>query len=244
VTFSAEKITALSREIDASASLLRHGFLILADEQFASRDSEPLFACLAGGAEKLLKLTFGLMTVDEGGDWPSIATMQHAGHKITELDATARRLLVERQSRSTQPDLIRHLLAATEGHPGVIQVLATLERYAVEGRFFNLDLLGGRAQGKASPAELWHELEMDIVEANPEMIDQSATGEYEQVRQTMDRIIASSLGIWCELLLQSWTTGVCGPLALQRSPQLELGHPSPRALPKHTAAGNRRRSAR
>jgi len=64
VTFSAQEAEALSREIDASASLLRHGFAILADPRFAFRDSEPLFACLAGGAEKLLKLPFGLLTVE------------------------------------------------------------------------------------------------------------------------------------------------------------------------------------
>lgn len=65
---------------------------MLADYRFASRDAEPVFACLAGGTEKLLKLTFGLVTVDGGGAWPSKATMQQAGHKIVELDATVRDL--------------------------------------------------------------------------------------------------------------------------------------------------------
>lgn len=153
--FSQEESAALSREIDAAASLLRHGFTILSDYRFASRDAEPLFASLAGGTEKLLKLTYGLMTVDDGGEWPSKATMKNAGHKIVELDATVRRLLVERHRRSSAPGLIARLLERTDGHPGVSQILATLERYAVNGRFYNLDLLGGRAQGEASPEELW-----------------------------------------------------------------------------------------
>lgn len=69
---------------------------------------------------------------------------------------------------------------------------------------------------------------MDIVEANPDMLDQAAAGEHEEVRQDMNQIIAWSLGIWCELLLRSWLTGVCGHLAQHRSPQLELRHPPPR----------------
>jgi len=154
--------------------------------------------------------------------------MRDAGHKIAELNGTVRSVLKERQSRSTNPDLIRRLLEMTDGHPGVIQILATLERYSVEGRFYNLDLLGGRAQGKKSPAELWNELEMDIYETNPDLIDQATAGEHAQVRRIMDGIIAWSLGTWCELLVQSWATGVCGPVAQQRSTQLELGHPPPR----------------
>jgi hypothetical protein len=219
---------AISSEIDAASSLLRHGFAILGEYRFASRDAEPVFACLAGGAEKLLKLTFGLATVADGASWPSKATMQGAGHRIVELDGTVRELIVEGRDRSTAPGLISELLEMSDGHPGIVQVLATLERYAVDGRFYNLDLLGHRAQGDASPHELWSELERDIVEANPEMLDQLAGSEAEQARHDMNRIIAWSLGIWCELILRSWMTGVLGELAQQWSPQLQLGHPPPR----------------
>jgi hypothetical protein len=146
VDLGPERVAALSREIDAASALMRHGFAILDDYRFASRDAEPLFACLAGGTEKLLKLTFGLVTLDDGGSWPTKATMQNAGHKIVELDATVRGLLVKRQRRSTAPGLIARLLEMVDGHPGVVLTLATLERYAVNGRFYNLDLLGGRAR--------------------------------------------------------------------------------------------------
>jgi hypothetical protein len=169
-----------------------------------------------------------LATVADGGGWPSKATMQNAGHKIVELDGAVRELIVKRRDRSTAPGLIAQLLEMTDGHPGVVQILATLERYAVDGRFYNLDLLGGLAQGNASPQELWSELELDIVEANPEMLDQLAGPQYALARQTMNRIIAWSLGTWSELIQRSWMTGVIGEAAKQWSPQLELGHPPPR----------------
>jgi hypothetical protein len=231
MTFRTAERVALSREIDAASSLLRHGFEILGGYRFASSDADPLFACLAGGTEKLLKLTFGLMTVDDGSYWPSKATMQGAGHKIVELDTTVRGLLVERQGRSSAPGLIAQLLDMTDRHPGVVQVLLTLERYAVNGRFFNLDLLGGRTQPNPAPEDLWAELERDIVEANPGMLDQVAARQHERFRQDMNGIIARSLGLWCELLARSWVTGVCGELAQECAPQLELGHPTPRVRP-------------
>jgi hypothetical protein len=57
---------ALSQEIDAASSLLRHGLAILDEYRFLSRDAGPLFACLAGDAEKPLKLSFGLTAIDDG----------------------------------------------------------------------------------------------------------------------------------------------------------------------------------
>lgn len=219
---------ALSREVDAASSLLRHGFAILRTYRFASRDAEPVFACLAGGTEKLLKLTVGLVALDDGDAWPSRATMKTAGHKIVELDATVRAVIGARRERSTAPGIIDELLERTEGHPGVIQILRALERYAVDGRFYNLDLLGGREHHDLSPHELWGELELDIVEANPEMLDLAAEGEHEAIRADMNQILAWSLGLWCELVCRSWITGVCGPLAQQWSSQLDIGHPEPR----------------
>lgn len=43
--------------------------------RFASRDTEAVFVCFAGGAEKLLKLTAGMFAVDDHEGWPTKATM-------------------------------------------------------------------------------------------------------------------------------------------------------------------------
>jgi hypothetical protein len=232
VDLSREQWPALSREIDAAASLLRHGFAILAEYRFAARDAEPLFACLAGGVEKLLKLTVGVAALDDGDAWPSKATMKkRVGHKIVELDSTVRDMIAGRQERSSAPGLIAQLLTLTDRHAGVVRVLATLERYAVDGRFYNLDLLGGDAQGNPSPHDLWHELEDAVIEANPEMLDQLADRNDREVRTATNEIIAWSLGAWCELVRRSWVTGVFGELARHWSSQLELGHPPLRLEP-------------
>jgi hypothetical protein len=136
MSFSRAQDVALVREIEAASSLFRHGFAILAEYRFALRDAEPVFACLAAGVEKLLKLSFGLATIDDGNPWPTAATMKNVGHRIVALDATVRGLLVQRRARSTAPGLIAELLERTDGHLGIGQMLGTLERYADQGRFY------------------------------------------------------------------------------------------------------------
>ena len=226
-----EQKFALVREIDAVSTLLRHGFAIMPNYRFASRDAEALFVCWAGGAEKLLKLTVGLVAYDEGEAWPNLATMKGAGHKITELDDAARKLINLRASQSTVPGHIEALLERTDGHSGVVQILSTLERYAVKGRFFNLDLLAGQMQAGERPLDLWEELHQMILEANPDMMEDLAGESWEDARQELNKIIAWSMALWCELLRSAWATGVCGALARMQSPSLDLGHDQ--FLPAH-----------
>lgn len=220
---------ALSYEIDATGTLFRHGLSILAEYRFAASDAEAVFVCFAGGTEKLLKLTYGLLAIDDGDEWPPQATMKDAGHRITELDRHVRTALAERVDRSTAPGLIAKLLDWTAGDPGIAQILATLERYATNGRFYNLDRLGGVEQPGESPQALWEELQMMVIDANPELLEQMAGPERDDARRTINRIIALSLGAWCELIQRSWITAVCGAEAQRWGFQLDLGHTVPKA---------------
>jgi hypothetical protein len=218
---------ALSHEIDATSTLFRHGFAILREYTFASRDAEAVFVCLAGGAEKFLKLTVGVVAVDEGRGWPAKATLKKAGHRITELDDGVRETIARRAQLSSAPGLIANLLAATAADAGVKQALTTLERYATNGRFHNLDRLGGEATSDESPHDLWEELQQMVLEANPEVLEQLAGAGHREARIGINEILATSIGGWCELIRRSWITGVCGDQAQQWSYQLDLGHEAP-----------------
>jgi hypothetical protein len=121
------------------------------------------------------------------------------------------------------------LLEWTGADPGIAQLLNTLERYATDGRFYNLDLLGGFEQGE-SPQNLWEELQQMVIEANPELLEQLAGEDRDVARGTMNRVLALSFGAWCELIKRSWATGVCGDEARTWSPQLDLGHEVPPAI--------------
>jgi len=219
---------ALSREVDATSTLFRHGFAILDEYKFAARDAEAVFVCLAGGSEKLLKLTVGLFALEAGDPWPSKATMRTTGHKITELDGSVRALIAEHQHRTAAHVHIAELLERVNENPGVSQILQTLERYALYGRFWNLDSLGGVTQPDEPPLDLWEELHSLVYDANPDLMEESAYGDYVAARRAINRILGLTLGSWCELIVRAWRTGVCGAEASKWCGQLELGYPLPR----------------
>src|SRR5436190_1127328 len=126
-------LKALSDEVDAASSLFRHGFKILSDYRFASRDADPVFVCLAGGAEKLLKLTLGLYTLDTSQAWPDVKTMKSQWrHQIAALDGHVRDLLRGRLHLSTAEGYMRRLLDKTDHDAVLAQVLETLDRYATQ----------------------------------------------------------------------------------------------------------------
>jgi hypothetical protein len=215
-----KRLKALSDEVDAASSLLQHGFRILQDYKFATRDADPLFVCLASGSEKLLKLTLGLHGMADTGNWPGANMMQSFGHRITALDDQVRPLIRNRCAQSTAPGYIQQLLDQVGRDPYINQILATLERYAVHGRFYNLDYLGDKPQPEASPAELWEELHQTLLTLQPELLAKLASPEGEEGRREINKIIGESIRLWCELIARSWMTGVIGEQAKQWSFQL------------------------
>jgi hypothetical protein len=216
------RLKALSDDVDAASSLFHHVFRILQDYKFATRDADPLFVCLAGGSEKLLKLTLGLHEMEDTGTWPSATVMRGFGHQITALDAQVRPLIRNRWAQSTAPGYVQQLLDQVARDPYIEQILATLERYAVRGRFYNLDYLGDKPQPEASPAELWEELHQGLLELRPDLLAKLASSEWEEGRRETNKIIGESIRLWCELIARSWMTGVIGEQAKQWSFQLSL----------------------
>jgi hypothetical protein len=208
------KLKALSEEVDAAAALLNHGFRILTGYRFAVHDADPLFVCLAGGVEKLLKLTLGLHGLEINNRWPSAREMQAVGHAITELEERVRLVIRDRISLSTAPGYIRMLLDDVTADRYIDFALKTLERYAVRGRFYNLDYLGDRPQPEASPRELWEELHQELLAARPELLAKIASPtEWEEGRREINALIGDSMRLWCELIARSWMTGVVGQQA-------------------------------
>jgi hypothetical protein len=68
---SGPQVAALSHEIDDTVALFRHGRLALRELNFVTADSSVVFVCLSSGPEKLLKLSLGLLSLEQTGMWPS-----------------------------------------------------------------------------------------------------------------------------------------------------------------------------
>jgi hypothetical protein len=217
-----DKVIALCDEVDAAGSLLRHGLSLLESYTFASRDADAVFVCLAGGAEKLLKLTTGLHALGSSGSWPSKPTMTGFGHDIIELYDHVRHLIVQHASTDgTAPGCIAELLNDVDNDPHIGKVLETLGTYAIKGRFYNLDHLAGASQPGDSPKQLWEALHQELLGFHPHLLAQLASAEQSQAaREELNNLIISSITGWRELITRAWRTGVFGSLAQQWAPQL------------------------
>lgn len=217
------KVRALSEEIDAARSLLYHGLTILVSYTYASRDADALFVCLASGAEKLLKLSAGMESLETAGTWPSKTMMMGWGHDIVELDRYVRGLIIQHAGRSTAPGLIAELLAAVNSDPYIDPLLHTLGTYAKRGRFYNLDHLADATQTEEPPGELWEQLHHEVTTRHPDLLAGLATPDnWDSARTQLNQHIVESVQAWRELIVRSWRTGVLGSSAKQWSPQLTL----------------------
>ncbi|MET9634471.1 hypothetical protein ABZX92_44155 [Lentzea sp. NPDC006480] len=208
----ADKVIALGHEVDAAASLLRHGLTLLESFTFASRAADAVFVCLAGGAEKLLKLSTGLHALETAGSWPSKTTMMDIGHNIVRLHNHVRDLIAQDAlARSTAPGYIIEVLDKVDNDPHIGKVLDMLGTYAVKGRFYNLDHLADAPQLGDSPKQMWDALHDGLLELHPRLLMQLASVDQSQAaRAELNKLIARSVVDWRELIKRAWRTGVFG----------------------------------
>jgi hypothetical protein len=215
---------ALSKELDAAASLLAHGVRILQIDGYSVLDAPAVLACLATGVEKLLKLTVGMVAIEETGTWPDKKTMaERYRHAILDLDRNARAAIANRIGEGTAPGYIRQLLDSVDNDAVVAVVLQTLDSYARKGRFYNLDMLADEPQPDPSPSELWHDgVETKILLADVSLLEQVADPEkYAAGRQRLNGKIVASIEGWWELYYRAWVTGVVGSWAKVWASQLD-----------------------
>lgn len=214
-----DKVIALGDEVDAAASLLRHGLSLLASYTFASRDVDAVFVCLAGGAEKLLKLSTGLHALDTSGE---LAVEGHDdGHRPRHRQAARPRATSHRPGcahRQHRSRLHRRATRQGDNDPHIGKVLETLGSYAIKGRFYNLDHLADAPQPDDSPKQLWEALHQGLLRLHPNLLMQLASVAQSQAARA--ELIISSITGWRELITRAWRTGVFGSLAKQWAPQL------------------------
>lgn len=228
---------ALAREADDAAGTFSHGLALLRRLHTSARDSAAVFALLAIGAEKMLKLAIGLTAIEDSGPWPSKHHMQNQlGHRIALLDRTARHNLTRRHSHGTAPGHMSSTLHTLDNDALLSPMLAALDSYATGGRFFNLDTLAASPQQQPSPAEQWELVLNDILANDPDTLTKIAAPDtYEQGRQALNRPIADSLQRWWQTHQRGWTTGTLGRRAQTWASSLDLFDPTTRKPLTRTA---------
>ncbi len=215
---------ALSRELDSTMGLLTTGLRLLDQVRFLEGDLEPAMVCLASGAEKLLKLTYGLAVTDATGSWPSKAVMQNKyRHQISALDQECRAFIADRIDLAAAPGYIRTLLDRSASDPFLQPTLDALTRYAAQGRFHNLDVLGDSPPSAASPQQLWEDMERHITTLNPDLLARlgDVAQDWDLSRRDLARPIQRALIEWWELYWRAYMHGVFGPTGKQWGSQLQ-----------------------
>ncbi|WP_457101761.1 hypothetical protein [Microbacterium sp. P5_E9] len=162
------KAFALIGEMTSTRNLLGYGVRVLRGARFLETTRDPIMTMLSIGVEKLLKLTVGVISLDEAQVWPSKATMISYGHGIVELFD---RVMSEIQSRTANStDYVKGLVSGVDIDPTLRPLLRALDRYGRSGRFYNLDMLADSPQPEMDPARMWDDAEQAAL-GDPEIIE-------------------------------------------------------------------------
>lgn len=208
------RILPLAQEVESAASLLAHGIDLV--RRGGTVEPSPMFACLAMGAEKLLKLSIGLLSWQTTGAWPTQAEMRNRlRHGIGTMHARTLNELGDRLSDPSTAGSAREVIAELRQEliddPILTFALMALSDYAQQGRFYNLDILAGAALPAPSPSERWNQLERDVLALNPTIAATIGTDRWTAEGQLLiNNQIADSLLRWWRLHQRSWNTGALG----------------------------------
>lgn len=198
-----------SDELTATKQLLDHADGLLGGLRFIDRDVHTVTAVLAAGTEKMLKLTYGFTLTHTEGTWPGEA-IRGFGHRISDLDAECRRLLLNREPKATNPGVVSAARADVESDRWVPGILSIVQRYADAGRFFNLDFLNNKLHAQPSPRELWIGLDHETWASDPSGLTNEGTT-FDANERRRAKAWQMSLRRWREFYYQCWVQNMCGP---------------------------------
>lgn len=195
--------TALIAEITSTRNLLHYGTEAVESARFTDTTRDPVMTLLSIGFEKLFKLTVGIAALEHEGAWPTHEVMKNRyGHQIVDLHATVMTELETQAASSTAH--VQGLVADVSADPVIGPLMAALDRYAREGRFYSSDLLAGHQQKWEDPRESWQTLE-DVLMQDPAVepafalafANVSDTTSWEAARTALNaRLAKSVLGVW------------------------------------------------
>jgi hypothetical protein len=208
-------------EVDAAANLLGTGIQLVLAQGISVHDPSSMFATLATGAEKLLKLSFGLMSLDDNGAWPSVDTMRG---KYRHAIVSMHRVTLEgmRSRAASAPQFLIEQVDTVDNDVRSSRIITCLDDYAKRGRFHDLDTLADGAPPSAeSPRQLWEAVELDVLKAEPDILTALGSPEFKTVgRPRLNGVMAESLTRWWQLHHIVWTRGAFGRAAQLLSAQL------------------------
>lgn len=206
----------LEQESDSAKHLLAYGVRTLRTAAFIETTRDPIMTMLSIGVEKILKLSLGLLYVEYNRQWlPLEVLKKEYRHDLIKMEHLLREAIRERADRAAHRCYVDQALTEVENDPVWPPLIAALNRYGKEGRFYYLDALAENPQREESPQSYWDEAERATLQAEPELnslfsrmkSDFSLSDEF---YQRLNARVADSLEKWWNLVALAAVQGVLG----------------------------------
>jgi hypothetical protein len=206
----------LIQESDSAKHLLAYGLRALRLAAFQDTTRDPVRTMLSIGTEKLMKVSLGLFHLAENRSWLSKQTLKDDyRHNIVRMEGLLREEIRANLNRATHRVHVEDLLAAVDQDPVWPPLVAALNRYGQEGRFYYLDALAENPQREESPEAFWEVVDQAALDNDAELtalFHASATdfSLYEAFNRGLNEAVAESLQRWWELVAMAGKQGVLG----------------------------------
>jgi hypothetical protein len=209
----------LGFEVGEAADLARSGLSLLANLLFLEQHAAVL-TLWSIAAEKMLKLSTGLMELEDGRDWPSVEVMRRWGHDVGRLNMEVASRYRKRLTSSSAHQKVGRVLDDCDADQVLQLLLEALSRWGQQGRFDRLDTMAGKPSRGVTAEELWEKAERQIVDMQPAMADKLP--DWEAFRSDLNGVINESLDRWWHINVAAWRDGLAGFEAQQHYEVLDL----------------------
>ncbi len=168
---------------------------------------------LSIGTEKTMKMALGLLHVAEKSEWLPLAVLKNGyRHDLVAMDKALREQIHASVDRATHPAVLLPLLMEVEADPLWEPIVAMLDRYGREGRFYNLDALAQVTQQEEPPEVFWDRVDQIAVESEPTInaAFHASIADYSQMdtfTRLLNERIARSVERWWRMICMAGVQG-------------------------------------
>ncbi len=208
--------TTLIQESNSAKHLLAYGIRALRTAAFIETTRDPIMTMLSIGVEKMLKLSLGLLHVEEHRVWiPAKVLKFDYRHDIIKMEGLLLGGIRANLNRATHRCWADKALSEVEGDRVWTPLLAALNRYGKEGRFYYLDALADNPQREDSPQAFWDAAERVALESEPALnqLFLRLSTDYslqDTFNGALNQRLADSLQRFCDLVTMAAVQGVLG----------------------------------
>jgi hypothetical protein len=200
---------ALAYEVDAVVRLMKEGIAALRRLDGSSDFVHLPMQLLAQGLERLLKLTLALAELKDSGALPDPKTLKSTyGHDILALvDAVVG--LVEGQDEYVCRPAVQEDLSFLRDDSHLRSVLAALSTFGTWSRYYRLQefLAPEDVDPKDDPDRAWKRIEMELLQAHPDWMEQLEPGRQGRAAETIARDLTATLERFGRAITRMWTLG-------------------------------------